>query len=216
MSFGMRVRVARIFKSYEEFLDKQIKVAGWVKSCRSQKDCCFVEVNDGSCFQSIQVVIASDSKDFEEISKTIVGASVQFVGTLIKSPAKGQLFELAVNTHAEHKATLLGNTDATYPIQGRPTMETLRTQQHLRARTNTFGAVARLRNALAYATHQFFQQRGFIYVHTPIVTASDCEGAGEMFSVTTVLPEPGQPVTKAKLQNKLKVPKSAEELAAMA
>lgn len=89
MSYGARVRVAKIYKSHEEFLDQYIKIAGWAKSCRAQKDCCFVEINDGSCFQGIQVVVASTSKDFAEISKTIVGASLSFKGTLIKSPAKG-------------------------------------------------------------------------------------------------------------------------------
>lgn len=135
---------------------------------------------------------------------------------MIKSPAKGQEFEVAVSDDPAHKATLIGNSDGTYPIQGRPNLETLRAQQHLRARTNTFGAVARVRNSLAYATHQFFQTRGFLYIHTPIITASDCEGAGEMFAVTTTLPEHDKPITAAKLQTKLKTPKSEEEKAAIA
>lgn len=116
MSFGQRVRIARIFQSYEEFLDKEIKVAGWVKNCRAQKECCFIKVNDGSCNSDIQVVISQTAKDFAEISKAIVGASVQFKGTLIKSPAKGQPFELSVNEHADHKAQIIGNCDGTYPI----------------------------------------------------------------------------------------------------
>jgi len=135
-----------------------------------------------------------------------------FKGTLVRSPAKGQPFELQVADDSKHSATVTGQSDGSYPIQGRPTMETLREQAHLRCRTNTFGAVTRVRNNLAYATHQFFQTRGFLYIHTPIVTASDCEGAGEMFQVTTCLPEAGEPISKAKLQTHLKTPKTPEEL----
>jgi len=215
MSYGGRVRIARLHKSYEEFIGKTIRVAGWAKNARGQKEMCFVEINDGSCFSSLQVVVDKSSKDFDEISKTIVGASLQFTGTLIKSPAKGQQFELSINDNAEHGAKLIGNTDSTYPIQGRPTLETLRSNLHLRARTNTFGALARVRNNLAYATHQFFQSRGFLYVHTPIITASDCEGAGEMFAVTTTLPAAHEPVSKAVLQNKLKTRKTDAEIEAI-
>jgi asparaginyl-tRNA synthetase len=123
MSYGGRVRIARLHKSYEEFIGKTIRVAGWAKNARGQKEMCFVEINDGSCFSSLQVVVDKSSKDFDEISKTIVGASLQFTGTLIKSPAKGQQFELSINDNAEHGAKLIGNTDSTYPIQGRPTLE---------------------------------------------------------------------------------------------
>lgn len=122
---------------------------------------------------------------------------------------------MSINDNAEHGAKLIGNTDSTYPIQGRPTLETLRSNLHLRARTNTFGALARVRNNLAYATHQFFQSRGFLYVHTPIITASDCEGAGEMFAVTTTLPAAHEPVSKAVLQNKLKTRKTDAEIEAI-
>jgi len=173
----------------------------------------FIELNDGSCFKNLQVVVDKSAPGFEEAAKSIVGASYMFTGLLIKSPAKGQLFELAVN-ETSHNVTVCGHSDGTYPIQGRPNAETLREQAHLRPRTNTFGAVTRVRNNLAFATHQFFQQRGFLYIHTPIITASDCEGAGEMFQVTTALPEPHEPISKAKLQDKLKTPKTAEEIKA--
>ena len=116
MSYGGRVRIARLHQSHEEFLNTTIRVAGWAKSCRAQKDVCFVELNDGSCFQSIQVVVAPSSKDFQEVSKAIVGASLSFSGTLIESPAAGQAFELAVNDDPAHKGTLIGNSDGTYPI----------------------------------------------------------------------------------------------------
>lgn len=213
MSYGQRVRVARIYESHTEFLDQIIRVGGWAKSTRaSSKELFFVELNDGSCFKNLQVVITKDVTGFAEVAKSIVGASFMFKGTLIKSPAKGQDFELQVTLVEKHHAQVLGHCDGSYPIQGRPTMETLRTQAHLRSRTNTFGAIARMRNSLAFATHNFFQQRGFLYVHAPIITASDCEGAGEMFAVTTVLPEHGQPFSKGKLVDKLKVPKSAAEL----
>lgn len=231
MSYGQRVRIGRLYKSHEEFLGKVIKVAGWARTSQAHKNEIFIQLNDGSSFGNLQIVLHETSPYFEEISKTIVGASLSFTGTLIKSPAKGQEFEMQVTEDPAHKATLIGNSDGTYPIQGRPNidvsfesstlfnrllLQTLRQQQHLRSRTNTFGAVARVRNSLAFATHQFFQTRGFLYIHTPIITASDCEGAGEMFAVTTVLPEAHDPVTKAKLQTQLKTPKSEEEKAAIA
>jgi asparaginyl-tRNA synthetase len=128
-----------------------------------------------------------------------VGTSVQFKGTLIKSPAKGQLFELQVSrADRGHFAKILGHCDAgKYPLaKKKHTNEFLREIAHLRPRTNLFGAMTRVRNNLAYATHQFFQQRGFLYIHTPIITASDCEGAGQMFQVTTVLPEHHEPIGK--------------------
>mmetsp|Transcript_16462 Transcript_16462/g.27947 ORF Transcript_16462/g.27947 Transcript_16462/m.27947 type:complete len:263 (+) Transcript_16462:87-875(+) len=199
MSYGQRVRVAKLYDEHESFLGQEIRVGGWAKSTRFQKEFCFVELNDGSCFNNLQVVVNKSITNFDDVSKSIVGASFMFKGTLIKSPAKGQLFELQVAEDSKHSAQVIGHSDGTYPIQGRPKLETLREQAHLRARTNTFGAVTRVRNSLAYATHSFFQTRGFLYIHTPIITASDCEGAGEMFQVTTVLPEHNEPISKAKL-----------------
>lgn len=135
---------------------------------------------------------------FEDSLKANVGTSLTFKGTLIKSPAKGQLFELQLSQPDKHSVTVVGKCDAgKYPLsKKRHTVEFLRDIAHLRPRTNLIGAVTRVRNNLAYATHLFFQQRGFLYIHTPIITASDCEGAGQMFQVTTVLPDPAENLSK--------------------
>ena len=121
-----------------------------------KKDICFVELGDGSCFKSLQAVISKGVPGFDEAAKALAGASLVVKGRLIESPKAGQPFELAVDDVKAHSVSLIGNTDGTYPIQGRPSMEVLRKNAHLRARTNTFGAVTRVRNALAYATHTFF------------------------------------------------------------
>ena len=124
MSYGQRVRIARLFEGHEEFIGQVIRVAGWAKSTRAQsKDFCFVELNDGSCFRNLQVIIDKKVAGFDEVAKAIVGASFIFKGTLIKSPAKGQLFELQVADADQHTATVCGHSDGTYPIQGRPKME---------------------------------------------------------------------------------------------
>ena len=125
MTYGARVRIARLHSSYEEFLDKRIRVGGWAKSVRAQKEMVFIELNDGSCFKSLQVIVHKTAPGFEDCHKSIVGSSYMFEGTLIKSPAKGQAFELALEK-ADHKATVTGKCDGTYPIQGRPNLETLR------------------------------------------------------------------------------------------
>lgn len=200
-SYGHRLRIAKLFDSHEEFMYKVIQVAGWAKTVRAGgKDFSFIELSDGSSIKGLQVVITKDIEGYDEIAKANVGTSLQIKGTLIKSPAKGQLFELTVSKPDRgHFAKILGHCDAgKYPLGGkkRHTNEFLREIAHLRPRTNLIGAMTRVRNNLAYATHQFFQQRGFLYIHTPIITASDCEGAGQMFQVTTVLPEPHAPIGK--------------------
>lgn len=147
----------------------------------------------------MQVVVTKDIEGFEEISKTNVSTSFKIKGTLIKSPAKGQLFELQVSRPDRgHYCKIIGACDpGKYPLaKKRHTNEYLREIAHLRPRTNLIGAMTRVRNNLAFATHLFFQQRGFQYIHTPIITASDCEGAGQMFQVTTILPEPHDPIAK--------------------
>jgi asparaginyl-tRNA synthetase len=144
-------------------------------------------------------VITNEIDGYEEIIKANVGTSLQIKGTLIKSPAKGQLFELSVcKKDRGHFVKILGSCDAgKYPLaKKRHTQEYLREIAHLRPRTNMIGAMSRVRNNLAFATHQFFQSRGFQYIHTPIITASDCEGAGQMFQVTTILPEPHEKIGK--------------------
>lgn len=162
--------------------NETVTIQGWVRTKREQKDFTFVEVNDGSSMAGLQVVVNQDVPGYAETVKQInTGASVQISGTLVESPAKGQRIELKAAS-----IVLYGNADAeTYPLQKkRHSFEFLRTIGHLRGRTNTLGAVFRVRNACATAIHNFFQERGFLWVHTPLITASDAEGAGELFTVT--------------------------------
>ncbi|EAT15217.1 asparagine--tRNA ligase [Desulfuromonas acetoxidans] len=163
---------------------QNVEVRGWVRTLRASKEVCFIELNDGSCFASLQLVADRTVDNFAELAHIGTGACIKASGNLVDSPAKGQRWELHVS-----ELTVIGNADPSYPLQKkRHTFEYLRSIAHLRPRSNTFGAVFRLRNALSYAVHQFFQQRDFLYVHTPIITASDCEGAGELFRVTTLDP----------------------------
>ena len=188
----MTKRIAEILRSGEP--DDALTVQGWVRTKRELKDFAFLEINDGSSMGNLQVVLSPEMSNYQEVVKGLnTGASVELTGVLVASPAKGQRIELKAST-----CELLGESDPeTYPLQKkRHSFEFLRTISHLRSRTNTFGAVFRVRNAAANAIHQFFQERGFLWVHTPILTASDCEGAGEMFAVTNFnLKEP--PRTKS-------------------
>ena len=162
-----------------------VRVKGWLRTVRDSKQVVFLEVNDGSCFASLQAVCPSGLPDFEHIRKLSTGSAVEVVGELVASPAAGQKVELQVT-----ELIVVGLADPSFPLQKkRHGFEFLREIAHLRARTNTFGAVFRVRSALAQAVHQFFQDRGFVYVHTPIITAADAEGAGEMFRVSTFDPE---------------------------
>jgi asparaginyl-tRNA synthetase len=164
-----------------------ITVKGWIRSKRESKGFAFVDVNDGSCMANIQVVIAQAVPDYaNQIKRLSTGASVEFQGNLVESPAKGQRVELQATA-----LEIFGESDPeTYPLQKkRHSFEFLREIGHLRPRTNTLGAVFRVRNACAAAVHQFFQEKSFLWVHTPIISASDCEGAGEMFNVTTLNPD---------------------------
>jgi len=158
-------------------------ISGWVRTIRDQKQFAFVEVNDGSTLANLQVVI---SAEIPELAQLATGAAISVTGKLVKSPGKNQALELQAD-----RVTLYGPCDpARYPLQKkRHSFEFLRTIAHLRPRTNTQGAVARVRNALAFATHRFFQERGFLYVHTPVIAGSDCEGAGEMFHISTANPK---------------------------
>jgi len=168
----------------------EVTVGGWVRTCRvSKAGIAFVALNDGSCLGTIQVVAEQKLPNYQsEVAHLAAGCSVLVRGKLVESPAKGQRVEV----HADEVRLIGGADAATYPIQQkRHTFEFLRTQAHLRVRTNTFGAVARVRNAVCAAIHEFLQSRGFTYVHTPIITASDCEGAGQLFRVSTLnLDEP--------------------------
>jgi asparaginyl-tRNA synthetase len=161
-----------------------VTVKGWIRSKREAKEFAFVDINDGSCMANIQVVIDRDVPDYATILKQInTGASIELTGELVESPAKGQRVEVKASQVKIH-----GEADPeTYPLQKkRHSFEFLRDIGHLRSRTNTLSAVFRVRNACSAAVHQFFQERGFLWVHTPIISASDCEGAGEMFNVTTL------------------------------
>jgi len=175
-------RIAEILRSGQP--DESLVVQGWVRTKRDLKGFAFIEVNDGSSLANLQVVINQDLPDYEAIVKKLnTGASVEVNGVLVASQGKGQRIELKAEA-----VKVYGEADPeTYPLQKkRHSFEFLRTIGHLRSRTNSFGAVFRVRNACSTAIHQFFQERGFLWVHTPIITASDCEGAGELFSVTSL------------------------------
>lgn len=164
-----------------------LTVRGWVRTKRESKSCAFLELTDGSCFRGLQVVVDAALPSAELLPQVLTGASVEVTGDLVASPAPGQKWELQA---AELR--LLGVADATYPLQKKGhTPEFLRTIAHLRPRTNLFGNVFRVRSRMAFAIHRFFQERGFFHVHTPVITSNDCEGAGEMFRVTTL--KPGSP-----------------------
>ncbi len=175
-------RIAEILRSGKP--DEKIIIQGWVRTKRELKEFAFLEVNDGSCLANLQVVLNPELRNYQESLKQMnTGASVEIAGILVESPAKGQRIELKAES-----AIAYGDAEPqTYPLQKkRHSFEFLRTIAHLRSRTNTYGAVFRVRNACANAIHQFFEERGFLWIHTPIITASDCEGAGEMFTVTNL------------------------------
>ena len=179
------VTVREIFRNREEYIGKEIKVGGWVRSIRDSKTFGFIVLNDGTFFEPLQIVYSDSLANFEEINKTNSGAALIVTGTLVATPEAKQPFEIQAK-----EIVIEGASTPDYPLQKkRHTMEYLRTMTHLRARTNTFQAVFRVRSLIAYAIHKFFQERDFVYVHTPLITGSDCEGAGEMFRVTTLDPK---------------------------
>ncbi len=179
----MNTVVKKLFRTPEEFANKTITISGWIRTIRVSKNFGFVELNDGSFFKNLQIIIEAEKlSNFVEVSKLNVGASITATGVLVMTPDAQQPFELKADD-----VIIEGESTPDYPLQKkRHTFEYLRTMSHLRPRTNTFAAVFRIRSVIAYAIHQFFQERGFVYVHTPIITASDCEGAGEMFKVSTL------------------------------
>lgn len=177
--------IKELYADYKKYLDTEIKLGGWVRSVRSSKAFGFIVLNDGTFFNNIQVVYDDKLDNFEKLQKLSIGSSIIVTGTLIESQGKGQQFEVQAK-----EVDIIGPADLDFPIQKkRHTFEYLRTIAHLRPRTNTFTAVFRVRSLLAYALHTFFNEKGFVYVHTPIVTGSDCEGAGEMFRVSTLDPK---------------------------
>ena len=171
-----------IFREKESYAEKEVTVGGWVRSNRDSKNFGFLVVNDGSFFEPLQVVYSDALEDFDAIAKVGVGAAVTVTGKIVVTPGAKQPLEMQAR-----EVVVEGISPSDYPLQKkRHSFEYLRTISHLRARTNTFQAVFRVRSLAAFAIHQFFQERGFVYVHTPLITGSDCEGAGEMFKVTTL------------------------------
>ena len=176
------ITVRELYRNRETYLEKEISIGGWVRSVRGSKAFGFIVVSDGSYFDTLQVVYHDTLANFAEISKLNVGAAILVKGTLVATPDAKQPFEIQAT-----EVTVEGASAPDYPLQKkRHTLEYLRTITHLRARTNTFQAVFRVRSLIAYAIHQYFQERDLVYVHTPLITGSDCEGAGEMFQVTTM------------------------------
>ena len=174
--------VRELFRETDKFIDKEVAVGGWVRSVRDSRTFGFMVINDGSCFDTLQIVYHDELPNFAEISKLNVGSSVIVRGTLVATPEAKQPFEIQASA-----VEVEGASTPDYHLQKkRHSLEYLRTLPHLRQRTNTFMAVFRVRSLLAYAIHKFYQERGFVYVHTPLITASDAEGAGEMFQVTTL------------------------------
>ncbi len=179
----LKTTVREIYKNQAAFADKEVKISGWIRTIRSSNVFGFIEINDGTFFKNIQVVFESQNiENYKEIAGMNVGAALNITGTLVLTPEAKQPFEIkAASVEVE------GLSTPEYPLQKkRHSLEFLRSIAYLRPRTNTFSAVFRVRSLAAYAIHKFFNERGFVYTHTPIITASDCEGAGEMFRVTTL------------------------------
>lgn len=178
-----RTELKKIYTSYAEMGDKQVIVCGWARTIRDSKAFGFIELNDGSCFKNCQIVFDREKiSNYDEIAKQNVGACLKVVGKLILTPENKQPFEINAD-----EIEVLGTSTPEYPLQKkRHTIEFLRSMPHLRPRTNIFKAVFKIRSEAAFAIHSFFNERGFVYVHTPIITGSDCEGAGAMFQVTTL------------------------------
>ena len=178
-----RTKIAQIFADQEHFGSREVRISGWARTIRDMKTFGFIELNDGSCLKNLQVVMeAAALSNYKEIAGQNVGAALTVAGTVVLTPGAKQPLEVKAAS-----ITVEGPSAPEYPLQKkRHSVEYLRTIQHLRPRTNLFSATFRVRSVAAHAIHTFFQERGFVYVHTPIITASDCEGAGEMFRVTTL------------------------------
>lgn len=176
------IDVKDFFERTDEFIGKDVKINGWIRKSRGSKNIAFIELNDGTYFENLQVIASKDLENFDEVSKYSIAAAIEVEGKLVETPNMKQPFELQAT-----KVVLLADSDSDYPLQNkRHTFEYLREIAHLRPRSNTFSAVFRVRSLAAQAIHEFFQNRGYIYAHTPIITGSDAEGAGDMFRVTTL------------------------------
>jgi asparaginyl-tRNA synthetase len=176
------IEIKQLYRQTSEYLDKEVEIAGWLRTVRSSKEFAFMEINDGSFFKGLQIVLDNKLENFEALSKLNIGSSLKVKGILVESPAKGQDFELKAG-----EVVVYQEAKEDYPLQKkRHSFEFLRSIAHLRTRSNTFSAVFRLRSTLSFAIHKFFQEKNFSYVHTPIISTSDAEGAGEMFRVSTL------------------------------
>ena len=176
------ILVKSLYRNTSDYLNKEISITGWIRTLRASNAFGFIEINDGSFFKNIQVVFDNKLSNFKEISKLPISSSLKVIGTLVETPNAKQPFEIQAK-----EIVIEGMSDSDYPLQKkRHTFEYLRTIAHLRPRSNAFSAVFRVRSVAAYAIHKFFQDKGFVYTNTPILTGSDCEGAGEMFRVTTL------------------------------
>lgn len=176
------IDVVELYKHVEQYMGETVLLQGWIRNHRKQKKFGFIDFYDGTCFKSVQLVYGNELVDFDEIQKLRVGSSIEVTGTVVESPASGQAFEIQVT-----KLELLGDSPEDYPIQPkRHTREFLREVGYLRPRVNLFQAVFRVRSVVAFAIHEYFQSHGYVYTHTPLFTANDGEGAGEMFRVTTL------------------------------
>ena len=175
------MEIKYIIENSKKMLDKKVEVSGWIRNHRSQKEFGFIDFSDGTCFKHLQIVYDNTLKNFNDVAKLLVGSSIKVTGTLVKSSGN-QEFEIKAND-----IEILNRCPEDYPIQAkRHTKEFLRENAYLRPRTNMFQAVFRIRSLAAQAIHKYFGENGYVYVNTPIITASDCEGAGEMFQVTTL------------------------------
>ena len=176
------IEIKQLYRNKEQYIDKTVKVAGWIRTSRMSKNFGFIELNDGSFFKNMQIVIDEKLENFKEIGKLPISTSLLIEGTLVATQNAKQPVEIQAT-----KIVVEGESDNSYPLQKkRHTVEYLRTIAHLRPRSNMFSAAFRVRSVAAYAIHKFFQDRNFVYAHSPIITGSDCEGAGEMFRLTTL------------------------------
>jgi len=171
-----------IFANASEYFGKEVTLQGWIRTVRASNKFGFIEFNDGTAFKNIQIIFEEELENFNEIKKFGTGSAIEIIGTIIETPNAKQEFEIKAS-----QITLIANCESSYPLQKkRHSLEYMRTIGHLRSRANIYSAAFRVRSSAAFAIHQFFQERGFLYVHTPIITANDAEGAGEMFKVTTL------------------------------
>lgn len=176
-----KIVIKELYRNTDNYISKEITLEGWVRTVRDSKTFGFIEINDGTFFKNVQIVFTDKLSNFNEICKLTISSSIKVTGTLVKTENAKQPFEIQATS-----VEIEGLSDSTYPLQKKKhSFEYLRTIAHLRPRANTFNAVFRVRSSLAYAIHQFFQERGFVYVNTPLITGSDAEGAGEMFNVNS-------------------------------